>query len=106
MANKYLIALQEILHEIKKSNRKEIMSVDDAGFFLGISKSHIYRLTSERILPHFKPHNKVIYFKRSELIAWIEKGRVQTKDELLKTYSKQKHFINEKKDSISNPLNN
>lgn len=106
MVNKFLVKLQQILNEMKANSKKEILTMDEASSMLDLSKSYLYRMTSERIIPHYKPLNKVIYFKRSELIAWIEKGRVQTKDELLETYSKQKHFINEKKDSISNLLNN
>lgn len=106
MANKFLVKLQQILNEMKANSKKEILTMDEASSMLDLSKSYLYRMTSERIIPHYKPLNKVIYFKRSELITWIEKGRVPTKDELLKTYSKSKHFINENKDSISNPLKN
>jgi len=83
MANKYLTALHEILHEMKQSSRKEILSIEDASIFLGVSKSYLYKLTSQREIPHFKPLNKIIYFKRSELIDWIEKGKIPTNEELI-----------------------
>ena len=88
MANKFLVKLQQILNEMKANSKKEILTMDEASSMLDLSKSYLYRMTSERIIPHYKPLNKVIYFKRSELIAWIEKGRVQTKDELLQQYKK------------------
>lgn len=78
MANKFLVKLHEIHQEMKANSKKEILTMDDACQMLGMSKSYLYRLTSERQIPHFKPLNKVVYFKRSELISWIETGRVHT----------------------------
>jgi excisionase family DNA binding protein len=106
MANKYLTALQEILFEMKRTSKKEILTIDEASIMLDLSKSYLYRLTSERQIPHYKPLNKVIYFKRSEVIAWIEKGKILSNDELLKSHVTTGTFIKRKNSSISKPLNN
>lgn len=95
MANKYLTALQEILFEMKRTSKKEILTIEEASYMLDLSKSYLYRLTCERQIPHYKPLNKVIYFKRSDLIAWIEKGKILSNDELLNN-----HFNTKKSDKI------
>jgi excisionase family DNA binding protein len=55
----------------------EILDVNKACQFLGVSKSTIYKKTSEREIPHSKV-GKRLYFKRSELIEWISEGRQKT----------------------------
>ena len=55
----------------------EILDVNKACQFLGVSKSTIYKKTSDREIPHSKV-GKRLYFKRSELIEWISEGRQKT----------------------------
>ncbi len=84
MDNNYYKILEDMMLLIKQSNhRKEIMSVDDLHVYLGFSKSYIYKLTSEKLIPHYKPLNKSLFFKRSEIDAWILKCPVETRDVLL-----------------------
>lgn len=42
---------------------KQLLTIDECAEYLGVSKSHLYKLTSRGILPHFKP-GKRIYFRR------------------------------------------
>ena len=62
---------------------------DDSGVFdmietakyLKISKQTLYGMTSKRALPYYK-HGHRIYFRKSDLDEWINKGRVKTQDEI------------------------
>lgn len=56
---------------------KEILKSDEAARLLGITKGSLYYLTHHKKLPYFKPGGKINYFYKSELIKWIEKGRVE-----------------------------
>ena len=89
MANKFLKKLDDIHLEIKLGSKKELLSFYEARLMLGFSESYLYRLTSQRLIPHFKPIGKTIYFKRSELMNWVENGRVMTQEELLTTHAKK-----------------
>jgi excisionase family DNA binding protein len=60
---------------------EEIMTIDVAAKFLSLSKSRIYKLTSGREIPHSKK-GKRLYFKRSELIEWISKGKQMTMEDI------------------------
>lgn len=55
-----------------------VLNFEQACEFTGLSKSFIYRLTSKRQIPHFKPRGKLIYFERSELTRWLLQNRVET----------------------------
>ncbi len=56
---------------------KEIYGIDEAVKLLGIAKPTIYTKTSKGEIPHFKKGKK-LYFRHSELMAWIEEGRRKT----------------------------
>ncbi|MBC8988403.1 helix-turn-helix domain-containing protein [Pedobacter sp. N36a] len=49
---------------------------------LGLSKSYIYKLSSGNILPKYCPSGKLIFFKKSEVEAWLESHRIASQAEL------------------------
>lgn len=57
---------------------KNVLTFSEACLFSGLSKSHMYRLTSTRQVPHFKPFGKMVYFERAELEKWLLQNRVVT----------------------------
>ena len=46
---------------------KEVLNLEEAAMFLGISKSSLYKMTHNQVIPYFKPNNKMVYFEKSEL---------------------------------------
>lgn len=62
--------------------QKDILTVEEACIYTGLKKSCLYKLTSGKSIPHYKPNGKVCYFKRSDLDAWMLSNRVSTFDEL------------------------
>lgn len=60
---------------------KEVLTLEEASEFLGLSKSQIYKLTGSASIPHYKPNGKYIYFDRAELIEWVKHNPVRTKKE-------------------------
>ncbi|MEZ4885231.1 MAG: helix-turn-helix domain-containing protein [Chitinophagales bacterium] len=61
---------------------KHILNANEAARFLQISKHTLYRMTSNNEVPFFK-RGKKLYFKRSELLKWIEAGKQKTVEEVL-----------------------
>lgn len=57
---------------------KNVLTFNEACMFSGLSKSHMYRLTSTRQVPHFKPFGKMVYFERAELEKWLLQNKVNT----------------------------
>lgn len=60
---------------------KTVLDLDEAILFTGLSRGHLYRLTSSRQIPHFKKNRK-LYFKKSELEDWMLDNKVFTEDEI------------------------
>ena len=77
------MALQTIDTRLNRIERltligaKAVLDIDEASVFTGFSKGHLYRLTSERQIPHYKKNRK-LYFKKSELEAWLLEDKVMT----------------------------
>ena len=51
---------------------RQIITLKEACKYLGISPSHMYKLTSRKIIRHFKPNGKMIYFYTEDLKKYIE----------------------------------
>ena len=61
----------------------EVLNLNQAAEYVSLSKSAIYKKTSERNIPHFK-QGKKLYFKRSELDDWLTGMKISTKAEIEK----------------------
>ena len=61
--------------------QKEILNFDEAAAYLNMSKSTLYKLTSKKEIPHYKP-NRFVFFERSERDKWIRTATVKTEGQL------------------------
>lgn len=61
---------------------KSVLTLDEAAQYMGVSKSHLYKLTMARQVPFSKPMGKMCYFDRLEIEKWLMSNRVSTSDEL------------------------
>jgi excisionase family DNA binding protein len=74
---KRLISIEQLL-----LSQKNALTFDEGAVFTGISKSHLYKMTSAGAIPHYKPRGKMIYFDRAELENWLLQNRVATAEEI------------------------
>lgn len=61
---------------------KEFLTASETAIYLGISKSYLYKLTSHRMIPFYRPQGKLMLFKRQELNGWVQSNRVEPDSEL------------------------
>ncbi len=57
-------------------NGEDFVSVEEAAKILGIKKSYLYQLTSDRKVPFYKYGPRTCIFKKSELEAY-KNGRIR-----------------------------
>ena len=76
--------LEEIKDYISTSIflQKEFLTLAEAAIYAGISKSYLYKLTSQETISFYRPALKLIYFKRTELNDWILNNRSESKEEV------------------------
>jgi excisionase family DNA binding protein len=58
--------------------QKEIerpMSMTEAAAFTGLKTSYLYRLVHEKRIPYYKPMGGRVFFKQSDLAAFMFRGR-------------------------------
>ncbi len=78
---------QEIQAQLDRIERltligaKNTLDIKEAAIYTGRSVGYLYRLTSERGIPHFKQAGK-LYFSKSELDEWMQQERVLTTAQL------------------------
>ena len=82
MSNESIIL--ERIEEIKLSllNQKRVFSFVECKRYTGFSSSHLYKLTSQGKIPHFKPEGKFIYFDREELEKWLLRNPIKQVEEI------------------------
>ena len=61
---------------------KDVLSVHEAARFLDIRVSYLYKLTSRRKIPFYKPEGKRIFFSRKELEMWLKRNRQEMESEM------------------------
>lgn len=74
--------LNRIESNLQHNFNKDVLTLEEACSFCGISKSYMYKLTSAQQIPHFKPRDRLIYFKKSDLESWLLQNRVSTRKEI------------------------
>ena len=73
--------IKELLNKLT-IQQKEILTIEEAAEFLGLSTSRLYKMTSNKVIPHYKPGGKKIYLNRKELKQWILNSRVASTNDL------------------------
>lgn len=56
-----------------------IISKKEAAEILGITETHLMRLSRNKGLPHYKPNGGKVYFVREEVIKWLT-GKEETEE--------------------------
>lgn len=61
---------------------KTVLNFDEVATYTGLSKSYLYKLSSQGVIPCYKPTGKVLYFNKAELDEWMLQNRKVTASEL------------------------
>lgn len=73
--------LAEITSAIERSvllTQKAVLTLDEAVIYTGLKKSYLYKLTSMKAIPHYKPVGKNCFFRRTELEDWLTANPIAT----------------------------
>lgn len=81
-----IIQVSQLKHRVENlenvlRNGKDVLTLEEASLYTGISRSTLYKLTSSHEIPYYKPHGKLILFERKELLAWVRSNRIPAKCE-------------------------
>jgi len=71
----------ETLEKLSLIAAKTALTLEEAAFFTGLSKSILYKKTHLKEIPHYKGL-KFVYFNKDELTLWMLQNRVKTNNEI------------------------
>jgi excisionase family DNA binding protein len=63
-------------------SNKEMLNSREAAAFTGISLSYLRKLMMQRKIAYSKPLGKLAFFKKEDLIAFMQMGKVATATEI------------------------
>ena len=80
-----LSQIRTLLHEreIPQDAASKLMTIDEVAQYINSTKSHVYKLTSKKEVPHIKK-NKRLYFEKSKIDTWIREASVPTSADIRK----------------------
>jgi excisionase family DNA binding protein len=68
---------QELRRGFRKNTvNNEVFTLDEACEYLSISKSSMYKMNMEKVIPFYKPSRKV-YYKKSDLDKYLSSNRME-----------------------------
>lgn len=79
---------EKIIRQLNRIERntqlaaKNVLTLEDVAVLTGLSKSHLYKMTCYKKIPHYKPNGKQIYFDRKEIEDWMKRNKVVSNDEI------------------------
>lgn len=79
------ITTKDLLTRIETLERlvflaKEVLSLEEASIYLDISRSTLYKMTSAKQIPHYKPNGKLVYFEKANSTAGFVRTRSKASD--------------------------
>jgi len=79
-----LTELKEQLDRIEAAalSQKNVLTLEEATRYIGISHSDMYKRTSNREIPHYKPRGKMVYFDRIEIENYLKQNPIATYEEI------------------------
>ncbi len=77
-----LISVKEHKSSEPDGEEERLLNVREAARFLGDAVATLYGRTSKNEIPFYK-RGKKVYFKKSELLAWIEEGQVKSQSQIV-----------------------
>ena len=81
MKNNPIQKLNENIEQLLQQDEKPL-TLPEAAEYLGVSKSHLYKLTFSKKITHFKPAGKKIYFTKVDLNKYLFRNRQASELEL------------------------
>jgi excisionase family DNA binding protein len=80
--DKDIIDRLDRIEKIVTGMKSKPLSLKEAAEYLGISRSYLYKLTSQERIAHSKPGGKKVYFDKEELDRWALRNPVATHEQI------------------------
>lgn len=76
----------EILLKNQIISQKETLSFKEALIYLDVSKSFLYKMTSNKMITFTKPNKGKVYFKKKDLNDWMKLNETESISKLQENF--------------------
>ena len=80
----------QVIKDLLANNSKKVLNLNELADYIGFSKSYVYKLTSQNLIPHSKPNGKAVFFDKDEIDKWLLNNSTITHQE-----AKRKVWMND-----------
>ena len=81
MATEEFNQINERLSKIERLvllSSKDVLTIEEVSIMTGFTVSNIYRMTSNKTIPYYKPLGGKIFFDKAEIENWLRSNKVET----------------------------
>ena len=81
MASEEYTQINERLDKIERLvliGSKDVLTMEEVSLMTGFSQSKLYRMTSSKTIPHYKPLGGKLFFDKTEIENWLRTNKVET----------------------------
>lgn len=58
------------------ANKEKFIRLEEVIKLTGYKRNYIYQLVHAKKIPHYKPTDRTLFFRESEIIDWIESCKI------------------------------
>ena len=75
-----VLSIDERLKNIESLllSQKTVLNFDEVATYTGLSKSHLYKMSSRGLIPCYQPKGKHLYFDKAEIDRWLLSNKKKT----------------------------
>lgn len=59
-----------------------MLTLTEAARYMDLSKSYLYKLVCWGEITHYKPGGKRVYFHIEDILTWLQRNRIPSRDEI------------------------
>lgn len=78
MDNQIILARLNQIEKLIVQSTKEIFTLEDLINYTGFTRSYIYKLVANKVLPYSKPTGKFLFFAKKDVDQWLMKELTQS----------------------------
>lgn len=69
-------------YQTNSCEEKVMLTLTEAARYMDLSKSYLYKLVCWGEITHYKPGGKRVYFHIEDILAWLQRNRIPSRDEI------------------------
>ena len=79
----FVDGLIDLIEQRMVKANKAILTLSEAAIYTGLSISTLHSYCHKKMIPYSKPTNRLVYFLKSDLDAWMLRNKVKSDEQIM-----------------------